>query len=351
MDVVALAQHGVDYAVATLGTATTPDARAEALPAGRRSRVLLRRRRGRAHAPRGARSRTRCPSSPTASRCASCSCPTARTPTRYVRAHGKEGFESAARAGRAAVALLPRRALCRSVDLQARPKAARASCTRPSRSSRKLQNNAFRVQVLRDARRALASDATKKSNRCAASQPSRGGSGRRRTGARAAPRTSHRARGASSCGSCSTRRSLPKRSRPSSAVCSRPTPISRRWPRWSIRSKHRGHDHRRIVGSRARFGIRRALCGDRARRTRRASDFDDARADLEGVMTKLELSSVEAQYRQLLSQTGMSDAQRRDLQTLSQRLSELKGGSPVGVVPRPKPAAHDKLRRCPRPRT
>jgi hypothetical protein len=65
------------------------------------------------------------------------------------------------------------------------------------------------------------------------------------------------------------------------------------------------------------------------------SDFEEARADLEGVMLKLELSSIEAQYRQLLSQTGMSDAERRHLQTLSQRLAELKGAARVGMVPPP----------------
>jgi hypothetical protein len=65
------------------------------------------------------------------------------------------------------------------------------------------------------------------------------------------------------------------------------------------------------------------------------SDFEEARADLEGVMLKLELSSIEAQYRQLLSQTAMSEAERRHLQTLSQRLAELKGAARVGMVPPP----------------
>ena len=48
MDVVALAQHGVENAVATLGTATTPDPRREAPAAGRQRRLLLRRRQRRA---------------------------------------------------------------------------------------------------------------------------------------------------------------------------------------------------------------------------------------------------------------------------------------------------------------
>ena len=57
MDVVALAQHGVGNAVATLGTATTPMHVPEAAAARRRDRVLLRRRRRRDARPPGARSR------------------------------------------------------------------------------------------------------------------------------------------------------------------------------------------------------------------------------------------------------------------------------------------------------
>ena len=44
------------------------------------------------------------------------------------------------------------------------------------------------------------------------------------------------------------------------------------------------------------------------------------------MLAKLELSSVEAQYRQLLSQAGMTDAERERLQKLQLRLAELKGG-------------------------
>ena len=81
MDVVALAQHGVDYAVATLGTATTPVARAEAVPADRHASSSASTATPRAARPRGARSRTRCRCSPTARTRGSCSCPTARIPT------------------------------------------------------------------------------------------------------------------------------------------------------------------------------------------------------------------------------------------------------------------------------
>jgi hypothetical protein len=64
-----------------------------------------------------------------------------------------------------------------------------------------------------------------------------------------------------------------------------------------------------------------------------SSSFDNARADLEGVLEKLELHAVKVQYEQLLAQPGMSETERARLQRLQQRLSELKGGPPVGVVP------------------
>ena len=81
MDVVALAQHGVEYAVATLGTSTTPDARAEAVPPDRHRRVLLRRRRRR---PQGGVARARehaAGARRRQERACSCSCPTARIRT------------------------------------------------------------------------------------------------------------------------------------------------------------------------------------------------------------------------------------------------------------------------------
>jgi DNA primase len=64
-----------------------------------------------------------------------------------------------------------------------------------------------------------------------------------------------------------------------------------------------------------------------------SSHFDEARADLEGVLAKLELSSIEAQYRLLVANTAMSAGDRARVHALQQRLSELKGGTPVGLVP------------------
>ena len=92
MDVVALAQHGVDYAVATLGTATTPVHVAEAPAPRRRGRVLLRRRRRRAQGGvAGARGE------PAAryrrQRIRFLFLPAGEDPDTYVREHGKEAFE------------------------------------------------------------------------------------------------------------------------------------------------------------------------------------------------------------------------------------------------------------------
>jgi DNA primase len=80
MDVVALAQHGVDYAVATLGTSTTP---AHVQKLFRQSdRVIFCFDGDAAGARRrGARSRTRCRCWRTARTPRFCSCPTARIRT------------------------------------------------------------------------------------------------------------------------------------------------------------------------------------------------------------------------------------------------------------------------------
>ena len=114
MDVVALAQHGVGNAVATLGTATTPST-CRSCSASPTRGVLLRRRRRRPPR-RVARARRQ----PAAScrrqaACASCSCPTEHDPDSFVREHGKDAFENAGRARRCRCRefLLERTALAR----------------------------------------------------------------------------------------------------------------------------------------------------------------------------------------------------------------------------------------------
>ncbi|MGZ5720172.1 MAG: DNA primase [Burkholderiales bacterium] len=68
------------------------------------------------------------------------------------------------------------------------------------------------------------------------------------------------------------------------------------------------------------------------------SEVEEARADFEGVLAKLELSSVEAQYRQLCGKATMSSEDREHLHSVSRRLAELKGGPPVRMVPPLDPA-------------
>ena len=61
--------------------------------------------------------------------------------------------------------------------------------------------------------------------------------------------------------------------------------------------------------------------------------FEEALGDLEGILGKLELNLVEAQYRELCGSPRMNADERDRLKAVSQRLAELKGAVPVGVVP------------------
>jgi DNA primase len=69
------------------------------------------------------------------------------------------------------------------------------------------------------------------------------------------------------------------------------------------------------------------------------SEIEGARKDFDGVLKKLELNAVEDQYRQLCARAGLNDVERDRLHVITRRLAELKGVAPVGVVPRPEPGA------------
>ena len=58
-----------------------------------------------------------------------------------------------------------------------------------------------------------------------------------------------------------------------------------------------------------------------------------ARADLKGVLDKLESSWVRQQYQELLAKQSRSEAERQQLQALGERMAELKGVLRVGVFP------------------
>ncbi|HEX2827093.1 MAG TPA: DNA primase [Burkholderiales bacterium] len=63
------------------------------------------------------------------------------------------------------------------------------------------------------------------------------------------------------------------------------------------------------------------------------ASFDDARADLEGILGKLELHRVEAEYGELVSRGVSTEAERERFNALRAKLGELKGGRRVGNVP------------------
>jgi DNA primase len=63
------------------------------------------------------------------------------------------------------------------------------------------------------------------------------------------------------------------------------------------------------------------------------ASFDEARADLEGVLRKLELQRVEGAYRELASRGVATEADRQRFKALEARLGELKGAARVGTVP------------------
>ena len=58
---------------------------------------------------------------------------------------------------------------------------------------------------------------------------------------------------------------------------------------------------------------------------------EEVRSELEGVFAHLEAWSVETEYRQLLSKPEQNDAERLRFQQLSRRLSELRGAGGVGL--------------------
>ena len=118
MDVVALAQHGVENAVATLGTATTPIHVDQAAAPGRQRGVLLRRRQRGAQG-RVARARgLRCRCWPTARLVSFLFLPPEDDPTRSCAAQGKDAFVKAARRGQAAVAVPASPSSPRRVDME-----------------------------------------------------------------------------------------------------------------------------------------------------------------------------------------------------------------------------------------
>ncbi|MDB5903193.1 MAG: primase [Betaproteobacteria bacterium] len=331
MDVVALAQHGVEYAVATLGTATT----------GLHVQKLLRQAdevvfsfdgdaAGRRAAWRALENSL--PELTDGKQVRFLFLPQGDDPDTYVRAHGKAGLEAILKSAVPLSRYLLDE-LSAHVDLaSAEGRASLVHAARPLVS--KLQKTAFRVQVLRElaerSRLALAEVETL----CglASVEPVRQQSAR------------PPARPARSRTSPSLWRTLLRLMIDAPQLAEALTPDQHRLletdPEFepvvalvdtvkatgvsttgALLEAARGSAHAELYAQVASDG----LAG--------SSSFDNARTDLEGVLQKLELDAVKAQYQQLLAQPGMSDTERARLHRLQQRLSELKGGPPVGMVP------------------
>jgi DNA primase len=329
MDVVALAQYGVEYAVATLGTATT----------GLHVQKLLRQadevvfsfdgdaagRRAAWRALEGS-----LPELTDGKQVRFLFLPQGEDPDSYVRGHGKAGFETALEQALPLSRYLMDE-LTAHVDLSsAEGRAALVHAAKPLVT--RLQNNAFRVQIVRELAQRARLEVGEVEALC--------GFG-----------------------------AVEKKKWPS------PTPLRRRGspPLWKTLlrlmldapqlARDVTSEQRRLLEADPAYGPVLALV-DVAKTTgvstagalleavrgspfaelyaeiardalASPAEFEGARADFDGVMAKLELSSVEAQYRQLCGQPTVSVEDRERLQVVSRRLAELKGGVRVGVVPPP----------------
>ena len=329
MDVVALAQYGVEYAVATLGTATT----------GLHVQKLLRQadevvfsfdgdaagRRAAWRALEGS-----LPELTDGKQVRFLFLPQGQDPDSYVRGHGKAGFEAALEQALPLSRYLMDE-LTAHLDLSsAEGRAALVHAAKPLVT--RLQNNAFRVQIVRELAQRARLEVGEVEALC--------GFG-----------------------------TVEKKKWPS------PTPLRRRGspPLWKTLlrlmldapqlARDVTSEQRRLLEADPAYGPVVALV-DVAKTTgvstagalleavrgfpfaelyaeiardalASPAEFEGARADFDGVMAKLELSSVEAQYRQLCGQPTVSVEDRERLQVVSRRLAELKGGVRVGVVPPP----------------
>jgi DNA primase len=328
MDVVALAQFGVGYAVATLGTSTT----------GLHVQKLLRQadevvfsfdgdaagRRAAWRALEGS-----LPELADGKQVRFLFLPQGEDPDSYVRAHGKAGFEACLEQAVPLSRYLMDE-LSAHVDLSsAEGRAALVHAAKPLVS--RLQNNAFRVQIVRELAERARLNVGEVQALCGLGNVEK---------KKLPPATSLKRRGSPPLWKTLLRLMLdaPQLARDVTAEqrrllesdtafapvleladVAKTTPIS---TAGALFEALRGSAHAQLYAEIARDGLASP------------AEVEGARADFEGVMAKLELSSVEAQYRQLCGQTAISGEDRERLQAVSRRLAELKGGARVGEVPR-----------------
>jgi DNA primase len=325
MDVVALAQHEVGYAVATLGTATT----------GIHVQKLLRQSDevvfcfdGDSAGRRAARKalEVSLPELVDGKQVRFLFLPQGDDPDSYVRAHGKAGFEAMVeRAVPLSRCLLDE--LTAAVDLtSAEGRASLIHSAKPLITQ--LQNNMFRVQILRE----LAEKSRLTPEEVAAL-----------------------------CGLPSVER---KRAAPAPKAGARSSaPLWRKLLRLLVDAPHVVEtltaEQRRLLAGNADFGPAMTLVEEIEANgiTSTAALFEatrespyaelyhnvatesmespthpeEVRSELEGVFEHLEVWSVKTEYERLLSKPEKSEAERLRFQQLSRRLSELRGAGGVGL--------------------
>jgi DNA primase len=331
MDVVALAQHGVGYAVATLGTATT----------GLHVQKLFRQAddvvfsfdgdtAGRRAAWRALENSL--PELTDGKQVRFLFLPQGEDPDTYVRSHGKDGFE-ALLGSAVPLSRYLLDELSAQYDLKsAEGRAALVHAAKPLVG--KLQKTAFRVQVLRELaeRSRLAVEEVETLCGIASAERSR---------AQPAP-PPPRAQRAKSAPSLS--RALLKLVIDAPQLAETLTPEQRALLESDADFAHvvelvdtiretgittTGALFEAVRGS-PDVALYEGIAGDGLEGS---SSFDDARTDLEGVLAKLELQRVEAEFGQLLTQPVNTEADRERFNALKARLGELKGAARVGTVP------------------
>ena len=327
MDVVALAQHGVEYAVATLGTATTPLHIQKLL---RQTDEVVFSFDGDAAGRRGAwrALESSLPALADGKQVRFLFLPQGEDPDSYVRQHGKEGFEALlAKATPLSRYLLEE--LSSQVDLAtAEGRAALIHAAKPLVTQ--LQNNTFRMQVLRELAEKSHLTAEEVETLCGLVTPGR---------ARSAP---------------------PARSRtaPSTALWRKLMRLMLDAPQLadSISSEQRALlqtdpdyapvlelvDRVKATGVTTTGALFEAVRGTpdaqlygqiAGEGLAETTELEKAQADLAGILAKLELSAVEHQYQSLLTQAEKSDTDRERLGTLKNRMAELKGAPRVASNP------------------
>ena len=327
MDVVALAQHGVGYAVATLGTATSALHMQKLL---RQVDEVVFAFDGDAAGRRAAWRALECslPALTDGKQVRFLFLPQGEDPDTYVRTLGKEGFEALVETAVPLSRYLLDE-LGSRVDLSsAEGRAGLVHAAKPL--VKQLQNNTFRVQILRELaeKSRLTPGETETLCGIASSEPKRAA-----PPSRAKPPPSN-----------VLWRQLMRLILDAPQLAAEITQEQRAWletnpdfesvvalidlitaagvtTTGALFEAARGSPDEEVYAQIAGEGLNEA------------SELEKARADLEGIVAKLEGSWVSHEYEQLLAKADKSQEDRQRFQALQQRLGELKGVAPVAAFP------------------